>query len=346
MTTSAKTKQVYIRVGHYYLKTIGVHGALGGRSFAFPVDVAWDSKGRLYVASGDAGNPRITVLNLDEDYFGEFGSPSNGDRRIGTPTSIAIDSTDTLYIADRQAHRVSRYDTEGNLIARWGVYGSAEGEMIQPSGLAFDAEDNLYVTDSGNSRVQQFTGDGEFLTAWGSEGSDEGQLRMPWGIAVDDENNVYVSDWGNDRVQKFTGDGGLLMTVGSSGSGDGQLRHPSGVAVDRGGGHLRGRLGERPRAGVRSQGKLSAKVHRRRHAVQVGLESILGSPDFARERHRATLEPERQLWHPSSVRVDSEDRIFIVDTTRHRLQIYRKETVTVDADWLDLENPKRELQFR
>ena len=114
MTTSAKTKQVYIRVGHYYLKTIGVHGALGGRSFAFPVDVAWDSRGRLYVASGDAGNPRITVLNLDEDYFGEFGSPSEGDRKIGTPTSIAIDSYDTLYISDRQAHCVSRYDTEGN----------------------------------------------------------------------------------------------------------------------------------------------------------------------------------------------------------------------------------------
>ena len=81
MTTSAKTNQVYIRVGHYYLKTIGVHGALGGRSFAFPVDVAWDSKGRLYVANGDAGNPRITMLNLDEDYFGEFGSPGDGDRK-------------------------------------------------------------------------------------------------------------------------------------------------------------------------------------------------------------------------------------------------------------------------
>ena len=204
MTTSAKTKQVYIRVGHYYLKTIGVHGALGGRSFAFPVDVAWDSKGRLYVANGDAGNPRITVLNLDEDYFGEFGSPGDGDRKIGTPTSTAIDSTDTLYVSDRQAHRVSRYDTEGNLIGRWGVFGSAEGQLSRPSGLAFDDADNLYVSDAGNNRVQKFTGDGEFLMTWGSEGSDEGQLRMPWGIALDDENNVYVSDWGNDRVQKFT----------------------------------------------------------------------------------------------------------------------------------------------
>ena len=346
MTTSAKTNQVYIRVGHYYLKTIGVHGALGGRSFAFPVDVAWDSKGRLYVANGDAGNPRITIFNLDEDYFGEFGSPGDGDRKIGTPTSIAIDSTDTLYVSDRQAHRVSRYDTEGNLISRWGGYGSAEGELIQPSGLAFDDEDNLYVTDSGNNRVQKFTGDGEFLTAWGSEGSAEGQLRMPWGIALDDENNVYLSDWGNDRVQKFTSDGELLMSVGSSGSGDGQVRHPSGVAVDRGGDiYVADWANDRVQV-FDPKGNYQLKFTGDATLSKWGLESILGSPDFARERHRATLEPERQLWHPSSVRVDSEDRIFIVDTTRHRLQIYRKETVTVDTDWLDLENPKRELQFR
>ena len=126
------------------------------------MDVAWDSRGRLYVANGDAGNPRVTIFNLDEEYFGEFGSPGDGDRKIGTPTSIAIDSSDTLYISDRQAHRVSSYDTEGNLIARWGTYGSGEGELSRPSGLAFDDADNLYVSDAGNNRVQKFTGDGEF----------------------------------------------------------------------------------------------------------------------------------------------------------------------------------------
>ena len=46
MTTTEKTKQqVYIRVGHHYLKTIGSHGVLGGRSFELPVDTAFNSKG-------------------------------------------------------------------------------------------------------------------------------------------------------------------------------------------------------------------------------------------------------------------------------------------------------------
>ncbi len=346
MTTSTKANQVYIRVGHHYLKTIGVHGALGGRSFAFPVDVAWDSTGRLYVASGDAGNPRVTILNLEEDFFGEFGSPGDGDRSIGTPTSIAIDSSERIFIADRQGNCIRSFDTDGNPIARWGTFGTAEGELKQPSGLALGDADNLYVSDSGNNRIQVFSGDGCLLDAWGSEGADEGYLRMPWGIAIDDDENVYVADWGNDRVQKFTSGGDFLMTVGSSGSDDGKLSHPSGVAVDRGGDIYVCDWGNDRIQVFDPKGKYQLKFTGDATLSKWGLESILGSPDFARERHRASLEPERRLWRPNSVRVDSEDRILIADTTRHRLQIYQKQSVTVDADWLDLDNPKRELQFR
>ena len=346
MTTATKAKQVYLRVGHHYVKTIGLYGALGGRSFGWPVDVAWDSKGRLYVANRADGNPRITILNLDEDYFGEFGSPRDGEGKIGAPASIVIDRSDAIYVSDQQNHCIINYDPEGKFVARWGAYGSDEGQLDQPAGLAFDDEDNLYVADAGNHRIQKFTGEGKFLLAWGSTGSDEGQLRMPWGIALDDENNVYVSDWGNDRVQKFTSNGEFLMTIGAPGSGDGQLRRPSGVAVDRGGDiYVADWANDRVQV-FDPKGTYQLKFTGDASLSKWGLESMLASPDFARERHRATLEPERHLWRPNSVRVDSQDRIIIADTTRHRLQIYQKETVTVDADWIDLDNPKRELQFR
>ena len=346
MTTAAMTKQVYLRVGHHYVKTIGVHGALGGRSFSGPVDVSWDSQGRIYVASRVVGVPRITIFNFDEDYIGEFGSSADGEGRIVAPASIAIDHSDTICVADQGSHCINSYDPEGKLITKWGAYGSAEGELKEPSGLAFDDEDNLYVADAGNNRIQKFCGDGKFLLAWGSEGSDEGQLRMPWGIALDDENNVYVSDWGNDRIQKFTSHGEFLMTVGTTGSGDGQLRRPSGVAVDRGGDiYVADWANDRVQV-FDPKGSYQLEFTGDAGLSKWGLESILASPDFARERHRATLAPERHLRRPHSVKVDSQDRIFIVDTYRHRLQIYQKESVTVDADWIDLENPRRELQFR
>ena len=346
MITAANAKQVYLRVGHHYAKTIGVAGAAGGRAFSYPVDVAWGSNQRLYVLNRPEGNCRITVLDFDEEFYHDIGRPGTQDAQFTWPICIAVDLNDVLYVSDQHTHSIGLINTEGTVLGKWGTKGSAEGELKEPSGLAFDDENNLYVADAGNNRIQKFTADGNFLLAWGSEGSAEGQLRMPWGIALDDENNVYVSDWGNDRVQKFTPEGEFLMAVGSSGSGDGQLRRPSGVAVDRGGDiYVADWANDRIQV-FDAKGSYQLKFTGDAGLSKWGLDAILSNPDFARERHWARLEPERQLRHPTSVRVDSQDRIFIVDTGRHRLQIYQKETVPVDADWIDLDNPRRELQER
>ncbi len=347
MTTTEKTKQVHIRVGHRYLKTIGSHGILGGRSFELPVATATNSKGLLYVANRSEGNPRVTILDIDENYHGEFGSPgAGGDGQIRWPSGIAIDSADTVYLTEQHTQRVNVYDSEGNLLRRWGTYGNGKGEFKEPSGIAFDADDNLYLADSGNCRIQKFTADGKYIGGWGERGDGDGELNMPWGIALDEDGCVYVVDWGNCRIQKFTSEGEFVMSVGKRGTGNGEFQRPSGVAIDRGGDIYVSDWGNDRVQVFDPKGVFQLKFTGDASLSKWGLEIILGSPDFARERHRATLEPERRLWRPNSVQVDAEDRIIITDTSRHRLQIYQKESVAVDADWLDLENPKRELQFR
>lgn len=311
--------------------------------------MAWDSQGRLYVANRSEAVPRVTVIDIDDEYYLEFGSPTDRERPEGVitwPSGIAVDSSDTIYVSDQSTHRINLYDRQGNLLEKWGATGSAEGELKEPSGLVFDAEDNLYVSDTGNNRIQMFNKKGEFLQAWGRKGSAEGQLNLPWGLALDAENNVYVADWGNDRVQKFTSEGEFLLAVGTSGDGNGQLKHPSGVAVDRGGDiYVADWANDRLQV-FDPTGRYQVQFTGDATLSKWGLEIILGSPDFARERHRATLEPERRFWRPNAVKVDSQDRIFVVDTSRHRMQIYQKESVLVDAEWIDLENPKRELQIR
>ena len=344
MSTKSMAKQVYVRVGHRYIKTIGVHGALGGRSFHIPVDVAWDSKGRLHVLNRPEAKVRVTVLDLDEEFYHEYSGPRTGDGQLTWPGFIAIDRSDTVYISDQFTHRINLFDTEGTFLSKWGSPGNGEGELNQPCGLAFDSNQNLYVGDTGNNRIQKFTKDGEFLMAWGAKGSGEGQLNTPWGIALDDEDCIFVADWGNDRVQKFTPDGEFLISIGSHGNG--KLRHPSAVAVDRGGDiYVADWANDRVQV-FDLKGKYQLKFTGDATMSKWGLETLLASPEFLRERHNATLEPERPFWRPSSVKVDSEDRIIIADSNRHRLQIYQKDTVTVDADWIDLDNPKRELQER
>lgn len=346
MTTTGVKKQVHIRVGHRYLKTIGAYAILGGKSFDVPVDVAWDSQGRLYVVSRPEAYVRITILDFDEEYYGEFGSTGVQDGQLTWPGFLAFDRTDTLYVSDQHTNRINIFSRDGKFLGKWGTSGSGEGELKQPCGLAFDSEDNLYVADSGNHRIQKFTRDGKFLLAWGGKGDREGEFSFPWGLTVDDEDNVYVADWGNDRVQKFTPDGRFLMTFGSSGSGDGQLRQPSGVAVDSGGDVYVADWANDRVVVFDPRGVYQLKFTGDATLSKWGLEVLLASPDFLRERHRATMEPERRLWRPSSVKVDAQGRIYIVDTNRHRLQVYQKDSVTVDADWIDLDNPRRELQER
>ena len=136
------------------------------------------------------------------------------------------------------------------------------------------------------------------------------------------------------------------MSLGTSGNGNGQLKHPSGVAVDRGGDIYVADWANSRLQVFDPKGTYQMQFAGDAMLSSWGLEIILASPDFARERHRATLEPERRFWRPNSVKVDSQDRIFVADTSRHRLQVYQKESVMVDADWIDLENPRRELQIR
>ena len=348
MSTLAKDKSVYIRVGHRYVKTMGTFSAQGGASFDVPVDMTWDSKGNVYVVSRPIEIVRITAFRYeDEEYLGEFATTGTEDGQLAWPGFMAVDSSDRLYASDQHTQRISIFSTpHGEFLGKWGTRGSADGELKEPCGLAFDSEDNLYVVDNGNNRIQKFTKDGKFLLKWGSKGSGEGQFDLPWGIALDTENNVYVADWHNDRIQKFTPDGEFLMAIGSSGSGDGQFRRPSGVAVDRGGDIYVADWGNDRVQVFDPRGVYQLKFTEGATVSKWGLGVLLSNPNMARERHNATLEPERKFFRPSSVKVDAEDRIFIVDTNRHRVVVYQKDTVIVDADWIDLDNPQRELQVR
>lgn len=159
----------------------------------------------------------------------------------GVPAAVAVASDGTFYVADVANHQVWHLSAEGEILTRWGEYGTAPGQFHEPSDVAVDAQDNVYVADTWNHRVQKFAPDGEFVLAWGrlaevnrNDATGWGAFFGPRGIAVAPDEvggAVYVADTGNDRVQVFDTEGQFLRVFGGSGVELGQLQEPVGLGV-------------------------------------------------------------------------------------------------------------------
>lgn len=332
-----------------YSHTIGFY-AQTGRGFNNPVDVALGRDGVLYVLNRAGSDvelrmpyKRVTVCTVAEDYLGEFSSGGTGDGQLMWPVAIALDAEENIYISDEALQRISIFDKRGQFLGKWGVKGSGVGAFNRPAGIAFDNDQHLLVVDSLNNRVQKYTRDGRFLSGWGRGGRGAGEFDVPWGIAVDQAGDVYVADWRNDRVQKFDAQGRYLASWGTSGQGDSQFRRPAGVAVDQESHIYVADWGNERVQVLGPDGGFRAKWRGESGLSKWAESYFIANPDELEERQKANLEPEldlrgveasrqesasieKLLWGPTAVKVDAQGRIYVVDSCRHRLQVYRKES--------------------
>jgi hypothetical protein len=120
---------------------------------------------------------------------------------------------DVLYLAENSAHRVVRYDRDGNVLSKWGERrrGDLEGfgACCNPMNLCFDTEGTLYTSESGLGRVKRYATDGEFQGLVGYvdtsrfiHGSSLAASCSNIAIAVTrDTGRVYVMDYQNSQIR-------------------------------------------------------------------------------------------------------------------------------------------------
>jgi DNA-binding beta-propeller fold protein YncE len=324
-----------------YSHTIGRQENREGSGFFYPVAITRDDENLLYVLSRGSETPaffpckRVTVFTIDEELVREFGykvSPEEADASAPDgsfmwPTSIALDKSGNAYVADEWLNRITAFDKNGRCISKWGTPGDGDGEINCPSGLAFDSEDNLYLVDSENHRVQIFTKEGKFLSKWGHKGSGDGEFNYPWGIEIDLKGDVYVADWRNDRIQKFAPDGRFLMKFGTSGQSDGEFNRPTGVAVDKEGLiYVTDFKNDRLQV-FNAHGAFITKLTGEATLSKWGRQRVELDPTLLRGREMAQglEEREKQFHGPIAVEVDDEGRVFVLECSRQRLQVFRKQ---------------------
>ena len=326
-----------------YFMTLGMT-VMEGRGFYYPVDTAIGQDSRLYVVNRSLDNVargvRVTMCDIDSEYYGNFGSFGNKDGQFEWPSGGAIDSRGRVYISDEQLHRISVFDHSGAFLSQWGAHGSGEGDLDTPSGIAFDDQDNLYVSDTYNHRIQKFTADGRFLLSFSSQGQGNGELNLPWGVTLDDNNNVYVADWGNDRIQKFSPQGDCLASYGASGIADGEFQRPSSVAVDGEGYIYVADWGNERVQVLDPQGGFVMKMRGEATLSKWAANFLSVNEEEGAARARANLDPkieyfvdvpheesshtEKFFWSPVSVKLDRAGTLFVTESNRHRIQVYKR----------------------
>ncbi len=331
-----------LRVGFSYDRTLGMR-----RLTNTPVDLAIGREGDLNILCR-GGVSFIRRLSQDDEDLGAINLAAGGAAQIGGthsvnsnfvwPISMAMDSEENLWISDEGTNKITIIDKRGEIQAQWGESGDGDGQLNRQSGIALDADENVYVADTQNHRIQKFTRDGEPLLRFGRYGKGEGEFDMPWGVHVDELGDVYVADWRNDRIQKFTAEGEFLMEFGGSGTGEGEFDRPSGVTVDEDGDIYVADWANSRVQLFRHDGVFVEMFRGDATLSKQALHYMRSNIKALRLREMASIEPQKRIRWPVSVRVDGKF-MYIPDYGSNRIQIYRKEAYPLEPH--EISEPQR-----
>jgi DNA-binding beta-propeller fold protein YncE len=204
-----------------------------------------DARGERAVK--DDGPPRLdlrplagTVTTVAGTGQPGFADGPGASAQLHSPTGVVVVG-DTLYIADRDNHRIRALDLKSGqvtTVAGDGQQGYLDGpgataRLNAPTALASDQKGSLYVADAGNHRIRKIeSGQVTTFAGSGTVGTQTGSLltasfNSPRGIIMDPWGIIYVSDYLGNMVRKVS-----KSTVTNLVSPSLSILNPAGLAVD------------------------------------------------------------------------------------------------------------------
>ncbi len=137
--------------------------------------------------------------------------------------------------------------------------------------------------------------------------------------------DVYVADWKNNRVQSFDAEGRFKVMFEGADNGVGDLHGPTGIAVDSEGDVYVTDWGNHRVQIYGPDGHFVTTLVGDAQTPSPWTQTYIdANPDIVKARRRANMEPEWRFRRPVAVNVDANDSIFVLETARHRLQVYDK----------------------
>jgi sugar lactone lactonase YvrE len=197
-----------------------------------PTALAIDSTGNLYLA--DTGNYRIRKIIAATGNISTIAGTGtqgfSGDNAIATsasidsPTGLALDAANNLYLADTHNHRIRRIAAATGIISTIAGTGTpgfsgdttaaTSSNLALPHGLTLDAAGNLYLADTANHRIRRIDAVTGIITTVAGSGTQSfsgdggpaiaASLDTPRYTAISPSALLTLSDTANDRVRRLT----------------------------------------------------------------------------------------------------------------------------------------------
>jgi sugar lactone lactonase YvrE len=206
-------------------------------SVAFPVGLAEDGKGNLYVAARKQN--RILKISADREvtvFAGNGRRTFSGDGGPATlaglslPMGVAVDSTGRLFIADTGNNRIRRVEAKDNTITTvagsgslWGGRGNlaTTTSIYEPVSVAVDGDDNVYTGGSGGSPVMRLDAITQGITK--VMGADlpgdpfaSSPASGPFWVTAGEHGVLFIADPTRNTVAEISGPGNLRTIAGGA----------------------------------------------------------------------------------------------------------------------------------
>ena len=250
-----------------------------------PWDIVVNSVGEMIVT----GSNRIDVFDKEGT---RLKSISASDYNIRYPLGVAIDSTDCVYLAHNEEHRIVKLSKDMKLLKTY----SMRKHPCDLHGMAV-VGDEVMVCDSENDCIHVYTTELDYVRQIGSHGKDPGKFDDICDISSDEHSNLYVSDYNDSRIQVFSNGGEFLRSFGCDENDVNKLNVPCGVCVT---------------------GQYVYVVNCRSHNVSVFTTEGVYMTSFGGQWGSNKGE----FKNPWGVCVDRDGFVYVCDHGNHRIQVF------------------------
>lgn len=203
----------------------GDGGPATAASMGYPVGVAVDASGNVYVADWSNNRIRkITSGGIISTFAGGSSQGFSGDggqaasASLDYPLSVCVDAAGNVYIADTGNDRIRKVNASGVISTIAGgngffFYNNAPATSIAmdyPVAVTTDVFGNIYLIIENFNRICKINTSGIITTianSWPNGFSGDGgpavnsKFDYPKGLAADLTGNLYITDSGNNRTR-------------------------------------------------------------------------------------------------------------------------------------------------